>query len=66
MVIPLSRSRSHIIQQLVLHVAALNGMSEFQKTISQGALAMIDVGYYTKVADILHCLKDAKIDIYCH
>ena len=44
MVIPLSRSSSMLVEHLLLHLAFFDGAGQFQKTISKGGLAVVDVG----------------------
>ena len=44
----------HIVQHLVLHIAALDRLRVFQKAVGQRTLAVVDMGNDTKVSDILH------------
>ena len=44
----------HIVQHLVLHIAALDRLRVLQKAVGQRTLAVVDMGNDTKVSDILH------------
>lgn len=44
----------HVVEGLGYHVPSCNGLGDLQQTVGQGALAVIDMGYDAKVADILH------------
>ena len=43
----------HVVQQLLLHVAKLDGACCFQETIGERAFAVIDVSDDAKVANVL-------------
>lgn len=42
----------HVIEDLVLHIPVGKGLGEFQKTVGEGALAMVDMGDNAKITDI--------------
>ena len=44
----------HVVEDLILHVALRERAGEFEKPVGQGALAVVDVGYYAEIADVLH------------
>ena len=47
----------HVVQDLIFHFPVAQRTGEFQKTVCQGGLAMVDVCDDAKVADILHSLQ---------
>lgn len=44
----------HVVQSLGYHVPGGDRLGDLQQPVGQGALAVIDMGYDAKVADILH------------
>ena len=42
----------HTVEYLVLHIALCYRVGKLQHTVSQGRLAVVDMGDYTKVADV--------------
>jgi hypothetical protein len=47
----------HIIQHLGLHISFGDRMCHFQKTIRQGAFAVVNMGDNTKIPYIFHSLQ---------
>ena len=57
----------HIIKDLVLHLPVGKCLGQFQKTVSQGTLAMVNVRYYAEIPYVLHpqiVYKNANIRIF--
>ena len=44
----------HVIEDLILHVAFAERSGELQQPVGQGALAVVDMRDYAKVAYVLH------------
>jgi hypothetical protein len=44
----------HIIQHLGLHIAGRDGFRELKETVGQGTFPMVDMGYDTEIANVLH------------
>ena len=51
MVMPL---QLHVVEHLILHVALADGVGHLQQTVGQRALAVVNMGYYAKIAYVLH------------
>jgi hypothetical protein len=51
----------HIIEHLRLHLALIQSVGSLQKTVGQGRLTVVDMGYNAKISYLLHNLrKDSK------
>ena len=44
----------HVVEYLILHVALRERTGKLEKPVGQRALAVVDVGYYAEIADVLH------------
>lgn len=44
----------HVVEHLRLEVLGSHGVGIFKQTVGKGALAVVDMGYDTEIADILH------------
>jgi hypothetical protein len=44
----------HVIENLSLHVFALNGFGHLKQSVGQRTLTVVDMGNNAKVTDILH------------
>ena len=44
----------HVVQHLVLHISDRQGVGQFQKPVRQGALAMVNMGYYAEIPYVFH------------
>lgn len=44
----------HAIQHLSLHVALFQRMSQLQQPVCQCAFTVVNMGYYTKIPNVLH------------
>ncbi len=44
----------HVVECLVLHLPLTDGSCGLQKTICEGAFAMVDVGNDAKITDVFH------------
>ena len=49
----------HIVEHLGLEVLGGDGVGVLKKSVGKCALAVVNMGYYTKIADILH--TDCKV-----
>ena len=41
----------HVVEELFFHIPVRHGIGAFDKTVGESALAVVDVGYYAKIAD---------------
>ena len=53
MVMPRSRSMSHVVQQLILGLPGADGTGAFHQTVRQSRFPMIDVGDDAKISNEL-------------
>ena len=44
----------HVIEHLILHFLAADGLGVFQQSVRQGAFTMVDMRYNAKISNILH------------
>ena len=50
----------HVVKHLSLEVFPRYGVGVFQKTVGQGALAVVDMSYYAEIANVFHDCKITK------
>ncbi len=50
----------HIVKHLSLKILTLNGVGVFKQSVGQSTLAVVNMGYYAEVADILHYIRDFR------
>ena len=43
----------HVVEDLALHLPALDGAAELYEPVGEGALAVVYVGYYRKIPDVV-------------
>ena len=51
----------HRVEHLVLHFTGRQGVGDFEHPVGQGALAMVDMGYYAEIADFVHCCQKSLL-----
>ena len=45
---------AHVVQYLVLHLAGIQRLREFEQTVGQGAFSVVDVSDYAKISYLVH------------
>ena len=64
---PLLPLQFHIVEHLRLQLARGQRLGHLQQTVRQRAFTVVDMGYDTKIPDILHTffLKLRKVSYFC-